>query len=301
MLNQDEEEIPLAYSIDNAILMHRDAHFGGNFDLMLDYYKKNGRGISQEFDVARIEQLYRAQRQGGKDLAPLLLSGAEAEKIARVRMAYKRLRSLYEVKNQKNRLPLLIADLILAEEEDLPAAIDAVVAEKGTIVPSLIELLRSEDFYDPLFPGYGEAPTYAAQCLGKIGDQRAIISLFEAIGDADFYSEGMLLEALHAIGTPAKTFLLRVLHSQPINADNEKAAVALIAFKGDPEVVEACINMLETIDLKNNELFATYLVLACEAISSPEQRKRLLELAQRKDFPKNLQKDIQLIAQNWSL
>ena len=79
--DNDVEEFPIAYSIDNLILMHRDAHFGGDFAIMLDYYKKNGLGISMEFDTERIQEVADTQHAEGKDLSPLLLSGAEAERV----------------------------------------------------------------------------------------------------------------------------------------------------------------------------------------------------------------------------
>src|SRR5262249_53231399 len=154
-----------------------------------------------------------------------------------------------ESSKTKDRIPLLIANLILAEEEEVEFAMEAVVAEKTAIVPSLISLLRNEEFHDPLFPGYGLAPILAAQCLGQIGDQRAIISLFETIGEFDFFDEEVSLKALSIIGEPAKQFLLRVLHSRPVTVDNEKAAIALLAFKDDPEVASRCLQLLKEIDL----------------------------------------------------
>ena len=42
--DDDMENFPMTYSIDNSILMHRDAHFGGDFGIMLDYYTKGGFG-----------------------------------------------------------------------------------------------------------------------------------------------------------------------------------------------------------------------------------------------------------------
>ena len=60
------EDFPIAYSIDNAILMHRDAHFGGDFDVMLDYYQKEGKGISKDFDIERIQELAQVQKSSGK-------------------------------------------------------------------------------------------------------------------------------------------------------------------------------------------------------------------------------------------
>jgi len=293
------EDFPLTYAIDNDILMHRDAHFGGDFPLMIEYYRKEGRGISKEFDLERIEELAVIEKQGGKNLAATTLSGPEAEKIARTREVYKQLRALYELSSHKNKIPLLIADLILAEDEEIEAAVQAVVAEKSAIVPALIDLLRNEEFYDPLFPGYGLAPALAAECLGLIGDKRAIVSLFEAIGEADFFNEDVVLHALYAIGEPAKEFLLKVLHGHPINNDNERAAIALVRFKDDPEVSSLCLKMLKEIDLKKDPILASYLILACEGLKLPEQRQELLNLANLPTIPKTVQLDIKAIKKSW--
>lgn len=298
--DNDVEAFPIAYSIDNLILMHRDAHFGGDFDIMLDYYKKNGRGASMEFDIEKIQELADTQHAEGKDLSPLLLSGAEAERIAHSRQSYKNLRELCESNNKKNLVPKLIAELILSEDEELPAAIEAVTAEKTAIVPALIELLRSEEFYDPLAPGYGLAPTLAAECLGKIGDKRAIISLFEAIGSGDFFNEDTVLSALKAIGEPAKNFLLKVLHAKPLTSDNEQAAIALIIFKDDPEVASACLNMLKELDIKKHTALATYLILACEGLSSQNEQIEFLAIAEKPETPKNIRLDIAAVAKSWS-
>lgn len=303
MQENDEqiENFPIAYSIDNMILMHRDCHFGGNFDLMLDYYKNGGKGISKDFDIARIEELADMEKTTGRNLSAFMLSGAEIEKIARVRQLYQQLRDLYEMKHKKKSIPILIADLILAEEEETPAAVKAAAEEKSAIVPALIDLLRNEEFYDPLSPGYGLAPALAAQCLGMIGDKRAIISLFEAIGEGDFFNEDIILDALHIIGESAKDFLLKVLHGRPLTGDNEKAAIALIEFKDDPIVSAACLQMLKEIDLSKNNALATYLVLACEGLDSRAQRQELIALANKPSTPKSLRLDIQTVAESWQL
>lgn len=298
--DEDFENFPIAYSVDNQILMHRDAHFGGSFDLMLDYYKKEGKGINPEFEISRIEELQKTQNQTGRDLATFMLSGAELEKISQSKNAYKTLRDLYTIKNQKNKFPLLIADLILTEDPEASAEIHAIVAEKGAIVPALVDLLRNEDLHDPLFPGYGQAPALAAKCLGLIGDKRSIISLFEAIGDSDFFNDDLILNALHAIGDPAKSFLLKVMHARPINHDNEQAAIALVNFKGDSEVSAACLAMLNEIDLNKYESLAAYLILACENLHSPAQQVQLLQLAKLPTTPKLLRQDIEIIAKNWN-
>src|SRR5262245_55479957 len=100
-MQQDDEaydNYPLSYSIDNSILMHRDVHFGGNFSIMVDYYKKGGKGVVKDFDIDRLTALDQMEQAAGKNLSTLLLSGAEIEKISRARQVYKNLRALYEVK-----------------------------------------------------------------------------------------------------------------------------------------------------------------------------------------------------------
>jgi hypothetical protein len=281
--------------------MHRDIHFGGSFDIMLDYYRKGGKGISKDLEIERIEELATLEKTTGQNLAAVMLAGNEAEQVAQARNAYQQLRDLYEIRTPKNRHPLLIADLILTEDEQAQKEIEAIVAEKGTIVPSLLLLLRNEDFYNPFYPGYGQAPALAAKCLGLIGDKRAIIALFEAISEGDFFNEDTILSALHAIGAPAKEFLLKVLHGQPLNQDNDHAAIALVNFKEDPEVQKICAEMLCEIPLKQHPLLATHLVLACEMLTDETQRQQLLDLAKKPSTPKNIQQDIAIIAKEWGV
>ncbi len=302
MSEEDFENTPLAYAIDNMILIHRDAHFGGSFPIMFNYYKNEGRGIFPEFDLRRIEELYELEQEKETNLSVLVLSGPEIEKIGASRKLYKQLRALYEQGNRpgmKKTIPILIADLILAENEDLPGAIEAIVAEKGIAVPALIELLRNEEFYSPFNPGYGLAPTIAAQCLGMIGDKRAIISLFEAIGNEDFFSEDVILSALRNIGEPAKNFLLNVLRGLPLNNDNERAAIALLNFKEDQEVAATCLKMLNEIDLDKYLVLATYLIFVCEGLTHPSDRAAFLDLKNRSNTPKELKREIEAIAKEW--
>jgi len=292
------EGFPLTDSQDNNILMHRDAHFGGSFDFMIDYYKKEGKGICPDFELERIVELANMEKQMNQNLAAVLLSGAEAETVAKSKTAYKALRDLYENKNS-DKNARLIADLILAEEEEPEQEIAAIVAEKGSIVRSLIQLVQSEDFHDPLFPGYGQAHLLATTCLGLIGDKRAIISLFESIGTGNFDDENIALAALQAIGEPAKQFLLKVLQGKPLNEDNERAAIALIGFKEDPEVSTACFKMLqEPLVLKDLPL-ATYLIAACEHLNKTPYGEDLAALAEDTKIPKMLQQDIKIIIKQW--
>ena len=149
---------------------------------MIRYYEDKGKGAMQEFEVKRLYELAELELQLGQNLAAMILSGAEAEQVGLAKQAYKDLRSLYEKKTKINHYPILIANLILSEEEEPREEIEAILAEGNKITPELLQLVRSDNLSSSLFPGYGQAPVLAARCLGLIGDKRAIIALFETIG-----------------------------------------------------------------------------------------------------------------------
>lgn len=296
--SEEPEGFPLNYETDAAIIMHRDSHFAGQFPSMIEYYRNEGIGVMEEFDLERIEELAAYEEKTQQNLALNVLTGADAERIGAAREAYKNLKEVYEVNNPKSKHPRLIADLILAEDPHAEEEVKAIVAEKEMIVPALIELINSEDFYDPLFPGYGLAPEHALACLQQIGDKRAIIALFESIGRHDFFNEDVAISALWHIGPPAKEFLLRVLRSKPYNEDNERAAIALVAFDEDEEIAHACWEILQGIDLKQYLLFAEYLILCCEGLNSRD-REGFKAFAASDKIPKELRGDIQTIIQSW--
>lgn len=298
-MKRKDEDFPLRSAMDNTILMHREAHFGGNFKIMINYYEKGGKGICQDFELSRIYELAEYETETDQNLAGLLLTEPEAEILAESRKTYKRLKDLYSIKEEKVKYPRLIADLILSEEENPENEIEAIVKEGTAIVPSLIELIKAEAFYDPLFPGYGTAPINAAACLGQIGDKRAIIALYEMIGEEDFFDENILLDALYNIGQPAKEFLLRVLHSRPLNFDNERAAIALITFKNDPEVTDIALNMLLQPEIRQQIPLSTYLALICEGLTDPSSRKKFEQLGNDPTTPRMLIQDIKSVIKEW--
>lgn len=286
-------------ALDNAILMHRDAHFGGNFELMVDYYKNEGKGVHPDFKLERIVELATMEKQMGQNLAAILLSGPEAEKVAKSKDVYKALRDLFETEDPDKKYARLLADLILSEEDEPHEEMKAIIAEKGAIVRPLIDLLQAEDFYDPLFPGYGEGPILAAKCLGEIGDKRAIISLFESLGTSDFFNEDIALKALQTIGEPAKQFLLKVLHAKPLNVDNERAAIALLQFKESPEVARACFEMLQDPQTLKDLPLCTYLIMGCEHLDKTELKENFLKMIEDPKLPKPLKLDMQSLAKEW--
>ncbi len=293
-----DEVFGLTDEEDTEILMHRDAHFGGRFDVMLDYYRAGGKGVCDNIDVERIERLQEAEQLAGQDLAALLLTGAEAEKIARVRRAYQGLRDICEMDASTNIHPRLVADLVLSEEEDADGEIAAVAAQGSSIIPSLLQLLHAREFYDPLYPGYGFAPGLAARCLGMIKDPSAIAPLFEAIDTGDFFDEEDIFHALYEIGPAARDFLIRLMVLRPMTLDNERAARALTHFAMDPKVSEMALQQLQDPEVAHHENLAAYLVLCCEGLKGPAERAAFATLASRGDLHR-LHLDIDAILKEW--
>lgn len=295
----DNPHFPLADAIDHEILMHRDAHFGGDFEVMLGYYRSEAKGVQPEFTIAKIEQLAALEKEVKQNLSVLFLSAPEMEKVAESRDFYRKLKSIYEMKKDTSSLPKIIGDLILAEEEEPKREIEAVVAEKEKIVPVLIDILRNENLYDPLFPGYGLAPSLATECLGLIGDKRAIISLFESLGEGDFFADDQILKALKTIGEPAKVFLLRVLQGRPLNMDNEKAAIALTPFKDEEGVAPTALHLLETLDWDEDFSLCAYLIFICAGLTDKKDRLVFEKIWARGTNPSPLREDMQSVLREW--
>ncbi len=278
---------------DHEILMHRDAHFGGKFDRMLEYYRQGKKGVNPDFDMERILYLYDIERDLGVNLSLETLDDEEKDKVEESIKRYETLRTLSHKKNKN--IHALLAELILSDEETPQKEIDAIIALKSDAVKPLVEIIKDETYTDPVYPGFGLIPSLATEILGLIGDKRAIIALFEEINQGDFFDDEVVFNSLKRIGSPSQQFLLKVLHAQPITADNEKAAQALHVFD-DPAVSTACLNMLKTFDWKKNEIFASYLILNCENLNELER----IEFKKLEDkIPKNLKTDFLAIIQGW--
>jgi hypothetical protein len=296
---EDTESFPLCDGEDIEILMQCEVHFGGCFSIMLDYYKnEENKGVIEEFSMERIHNLQNIESQINKSLPPLLVSGADAEKIGRAKKAYKQLKEIYEFDSPQDHETKLIANLILSEEELPEEDIQAITAKGKSIVPALTALLKSEEFKDTLFPGYGQGPTLAAYCLGEIGEESAIPMLFEEIKKEDFFSAQVSVQALKKIGSRAKEFLLKTLSLQPLTQDNDCASFALLSFE-DPIAAKVCLNILKDFDVNKNPFLTLHLVMNCSYLNTKEDREVFKELTQKTSFPSSLDADIKAIFNDW--
>ncbi len=294
--NESEATFNFTDELDHEIVMHREAHFGGDFGVMFDYYMEDGIGVNPHFEIERIEYLAQIEKERGEDLAPLLLTGTEAERIAGTREAYRQLKEVYE---SNEPLPRLIADLILSEEEEFVEEIDAIIARGREIVPALIKIVRSDETYGTLFPGYGYAPYRAIICLGKIQDPEAIIPLFEALGRETVFGEEIIPHALSMIGEPAKQFLLKIIKSRPLTEDNVHSAFALTAFPNDEQVALAAFEQLQDPEVQDKPLLSVYLLCCCTGLEKTSYRDAFVAMAKDPSVPQELRSEIAKITADW--
>lgn len=246
--------------LDLEILAHKEVHFGANWDVMLSYYVEEGVGTHPDFEIERILRL--------KEMDPMVPEML-IDEIEEAKGVYLELRENHDH-------PLV--DLIFSEEEDPKEIIEHIAKQGDRVIPSLSDLVTSDLFYNPLFPGYGRAPLLAAKCLAKLGKAETIPYLFEALGRESVFTEMHFVEALKAFGDKAKVFLIKRLTQKPYTKDNENAAHALASFDTDPIMAKLYLSLLE-----ESPPFAPYLIYGCEGLISKADRAQFKALAENSE------------------
>jgi len=257
----ENTDLPIFDEADKLILMHRDVHFSSSFSAMKEYYlNENAKGICEDIDGERIAFLERVQNGLGKDIASILISGREAEKIAAAKKMY---RELAEVSTSSSLEGKLAAALLSEESvETLASVLLPDVKERAEV---LIPLACSEFFRDPLFPSYGTGAKLALLLIGKLRYEKAVKPLFYQLGRLDTHSlEDAVLEALFQIGPPARDMAIAKVSSLPITEDNERAALILLKFLPDEEISTLFAKCLEIPQVKEHPSFRHYLEFGLE-------------------------------------
>ena len=281
-------------TVDMEILMHRDAHFGGSFEIMLEYYDQDGVGVMPDFEIEQIVYLQKIEIDQKQNLSETYLPDAAKDSVEEAKRIYHQLREVYDQKGEK-----LISDLILSEENHPENEIQALVDQGKDSVPALIHLVSSRVFYDPLYPGYGRSPIFAAKCLGKIQDERAIPPLFEALGQENFFTDEEIILALASFGNRAKSFLITRLKQEPLSKDNEYAAIALSGFPEDDEIAAAALEVLERETTLKRPLFASYLIFACSDLTQSSLQERFIRVSKTNGLSKSIQDEMMVVIKNW--
>lgn len=292
----NQSSFPIADMYDHEILMHRDIHFSGSFEIMLKYYEEEGKGANPEFETSRIKILQKTESINNVNLSDELLDEDERKLVQTAREKYQSLRAIYEDPNPG--IARLIADLILSEDIEAEEEIRNLVKEGKKATAPLLEILSSDEFFDPLFPGYGLTPIYAAKALGQIKDESCIPKLFETLTKADFFTEETIFEALKEIGDPAERFLVKVLKHQPFTKDNELAATALLFFPLTEPLSSEFLEVLANPKSHDNHQLSLYLVLGCEGLKDVKQRERFKDIIKLISDPE-INVEANYLIKNW--
>lgn len=295
-----ESELQVIDTIDMEIIMHREAHFGSSFEVMLEYYEQGGVGRMRDFEVTKIRQLQSFENRLGQNLAKLYLPSAAREVVDASKQLYQDLREAY-AKEAPESLAILLSDLILSEEEYPEQAIKALVARGEECVPPLIHLLSSPTFSDPLYPGYGRAPIFVARCLAAVQDKRAISPLFEALGEDNFFTDEEIIKAIASFGEISKHFLLNILKQTPHSKDNEHAAIALNGFPEDEEIASSSLEVLERENTLHKPSFSSYLIFLCAPLAQKSERERFIAISRTKNLPKQISDEMAVVIKNWKV
>lgn len=299
-MESEHQDLPIIDHLDAEIIMHRDVHFGGQFSVMLHYYEQEGKGVRPEFNPRRIVDLRQIEQTYRINLREHLLSPDQKARVQKAQKAYLDFKKMYEMAKDLDSPALKLADLILSEEESPSPELEAVIALKDRLLDDLLLLIQNDDFYDPLFPGYGYAPELAAYCLGKIGSHRAIEPLFDRIAKVDFYIEDVILEALKNIGTPAREFLFKRLTQLPLSESNERAAVALIHFRHEPEVARMGLHLMKDSAFRASHTLMGYLIVISEGLKDLPEASSFKSMKEDTSLPKLLRDDIDEVTRHWS-
>jgi len=275
---------------DRGALSHRDAHFGGSFPLMIEAYKKGRPSAVLDISLRRLQALENEEKKLGKDIAPIILSGADAEAIARAKKMYSELRTTYET--TADPLVKAVCDFILADD-NFEAIEKTLLAFGKKAIPALIDTIASPLLRDPLYPGYGLVPARAARLLGTLEAQEAIAPLFELLSVDESSFEEAVVPALRAIGPQAKEFLSKRVASMPRSRVNEIAASALLSFNG---VAPFFFEMAKKFS--DAETFTELLILGCEKLPK-SYRAEFKKFAKAHSFPKEIENTIHFIINNW--
>lgn len=294
----EEKHTPIIDAIDMEILMHRDSHFGSNFQIMVEYYSQDCVGVMPDFSIEEIKKLQQLESDGGSNLSTTYLPESAREVTLKAQEMYKKLRSAYETDTPDSNA-ILISDLILSEEQTPTKEIQALTVKGKEVVPLLINLLQSELFYDPLFPGYGRSPIFAAKTLSLIQDEQAIAPLFEALGHDNFFTDEEIIKALCSFKKKARDFLLNIVKQKPLSKDNEYAAIVLSSMEEDKKVSKVALELLNDPDVRKRFSLASYLVFTCANLKDEKDRKSFSSLAKQKDIPKELKEEILLVMNGW--
>lgn len=286
-------EHPLLNEIDLEILMHKDAHFGGSFPVMIDYYKQDGVGVQEDFDIQRIKDLASVDKEG--HLSAETLPELAKNDVLFAKELYKKFKDCYE---EDDELSKKLADLILCESFDPTEEIEALSTFQKRAIKPLVEILVQDYFYNPINPGYGRAPINAALTLKKIGNSDAIPYLFGALGKS-FTTDEILINALMSFKEKSEEFLQDRLKSIPYTKDNYSAALALSSFPTSDETAKIALHLLSEKETYKHSSYTSYLICICEGLESNIDREKFLEISKSQHISKNLNDEMKIIMSFW--
>lgn len=271
-MSEMPSNLPVFDELDREIIKHKQVHFASSFPAMIAYYEKESKGAVLPVEIERLQELHGIEQATGHDLATLVLSDQDIVEIKQAKEAYHKIEALE--KDQED-----LVDLIFSEEED-PKELIEKLSQNATIRPLLLEMLQSDDFFNPLFPGYGFAPVLAAKVLAKAKEKKAIPLIFERIGQLTFDIENDLFATLANFEQEGIDFLLQILRHKGLSSEVKHAILALAYFEPNEELSIEALRKLQSLPLVNADVHSIVLIELCRALKDQKQRVEFSQLKQ---------------------
>ncbi|MCH9612421.1 MAG: hypothetical protein S4CHLAM102_09110 [Chlamydiia bacterium] len=294
---QEWVDHPLLDAISAEIIMQRDVHFGGDFQVMIDYYESDGVGASPDYSIEHIKSLQAQEKESKQNLAESLLPSQAREQVEKFQKLYSDLREVYEEKHI-NPVSIAMSDLILSEEEFPESEINTLVDMGERAVKPLEDLMNSTIFHDTLAAGYGIAPRRAAFVLGKIGHPSSLNLLIGCMGKEGYAMDDALIQAISQYGSVAKELVLNKLGSKPISSENVNAAIIASSLPEDEEIAKKALEIFTDKEFIKEPVILQYLVFTMTALEDPKDRARLANCLENPAYSKDLKDEIQLVLRN---
>jgi len=267
-------DIPLLDETDGIIIAHKEAHFGGSFHAMIEYYTQDGIGVSEECPLHRIQELYYIEKNSDENLTAILLPHHKIQEIENAKTLYYRLKTINE--EATNVLAREIGELILTEEIYPESTIQKIVEFGDDAIEPLFTLIDADEMYSDLFPGYGLAPLNAIRALSKLSSLKILNKAFLLIGRHGFeYDEALTFCCANQ--PKAEEFAMHRLSQSP-SKDGEHASIILSKLQSE-KGAEKALTILESLPASEDNTYYIYLAYLLEYCPK-SLRKRAIALKQ---------------------
>lgn len=286
---------------DRFLIMMRDIHHQGSWE---DLSRSSAAEDDWIIAPEEISRLRKHEKEVGKNLADILLTGEDQETVAT---------AIARAEELKARARELEADHQLTREEEaelwtirlifagrnLPDEVVRNLIRLGDAAAGkLVDVATDEFFQQMLAPGRGWAPMQAVKILGEMKAERYIPELADLLGeDADLLREEAS-RALVKIGAPAMETLLKIVREKPKTLKQLAAAEVLAELPADEQIFQAAYELIQEGEPEERPDFLPFAVDLLKKCKDQQAREVIRGLLEKDDISEASRMEIEFIWEN---